>query len=99
MVVTTKKLVVLEPVGEVKAPAKEQALSPRLEALEGKVIGILDDGFPDRLLRPLEQLLRERFEGVRTLFWMKPSLSAPAPSAMLDEIAQKCDAVVVGLCA
>ena len=87
--------VVLDPTGE-RSPAARSRL-PRLAALEGRTIGLLDiskargDVFLDRV----EALLRER--GAATLRFRKPTFTKPAPIDLRQEIATRCDAVVEAL--
>ena len=87
--------IVLDPTGE-RSPAARERL-PRLDALDGRTIGLLDiskargDVFLDRV----ESLLRAR--GARTLRFRKPTFTKPAPIDLRQEIATRCDAVVEAL--
>jgi len=86
---------VLDPTHE-HAPAQRERL-PRLEALQGRRVGLLDiskargDVFLDRL----EQRLRER--GAEVARYRKPTFTKPAPPDLRQEIAVHCDAVVEAL--
>lgn len=95
--IATKKMVVLNPVGETKVPLEGKGLAPRVSDLSNKVIGFLDDGFADELLKRFEELIREGYPA-KTIYWRKPELTAPSPMTLLDEVAEKCDAAVVGIC-
>jgi hypothetical protein len=87
--------VVLDPTGE-RSEARRARL-PRLAALAGRRIGLLDiskargDVFLDRI----EALLRER--GAEVLRYRKPTFTKPAPIDQRQEIATRCDAVVEAL--
>jgi hypothetical protein len=87
--------VVLDPTGE-RSPATRARL-PRLDALEGRTVGLLDiskargDVFLDRV----ESLLGAR--GATVLRFRKPTFTKPAPIDLRQEIATRCDAVVEAL--
>lgn len=69
----------------------------RLDALEGKVVGLLDISKPrgDRFLDRLEQRLTER--GATIKRFSKPTFTKPAPVDLRHEIATSCDAVIEAL--
>ena len=85
----------LDPTDE--AVPEELPLAPRLDAVEGKTLGLLDiskargDVFLDRL----EDLLRER--GAKVLRFRKPTFSRPAPIDLRQELLEKCDGVIEAL--
>ena len=84
---------VLEPT---VAPEPAMAhLAPALRSLAGARIGLLDNGKVNvaRFLDHVEELLRTRHGIAEVLRRRKPNMSAPAPAAMLAELAA-CDAVV-----
>jgi hypothetical protein len=87
--------VVLDPTGE-RDPVTRQ-LSPRLESLEGKTVGLLDitkargDVFLDRL----EEVLAAR--GLTVARYAKPTFTKPAPIDLRHEIAMNCDVVIEAL--
>lgn len=71
--------------------------APRLAALEGATIGLLDINKPkgEQFLDRLEALLRER--GVADVVRLrKPTFTRPAPADVLSE-ADRCGAVVEAL--
>ncbi len=84
-----------------RAPAhlKDRPLVPALDSLEGKVIGILDNGQANStpMFRELVALLQERIHPAEILFRTKPTHMQGAPKAMLDELLARCDAIVTGL--
>ena len=67
--------------------------------LEGKVIGILDNGKSksDLLLRGLQDLLRTEAGVVKFVMLRKPSAYRPAPDDQLDDLARRADAVITGI--
>ena len=87
--------IVLDPTGERSAAAR--ARLPRLDALAGRRIGLLDiakargDVFLDRV----EARLRER--GAEVERFRKPTFTKPAPLDLRQQIATRCDAVVEAL--
>jgi hypothetical protein len=72
-------------------------LSPRIPALDGSTIALLDISKPrgEVFLDRLEQLFSER--GAQVLRYRKPTYTKPAPVALRQEIAVRSDAVVVAL--
>lgn len=87
--------VLLDPTDE-RSPAIRER-TPRLDALDGKTIGLLDiskargDVFLDRLE---EGLVRR---GASVERYKKPTFTKPAPVDLRHEIAVKCDAAVEAL--
>jgi hypothetical protein len=83
-------------------PTSERSLAlrprlPRLPALEGATVGLLDISKPrgDVFLDRLEARLRER--GARVIRYRKPTFTKPAPLDLRQEIAVQCGAVVEAL--
>ena len=89
---------VLSPVSFVRSETREGKLAKRLDTLNGKVIGLIDDGLvgTEYYMRGVEQALRAEFPELTTHYWPKPILSRPSPSQLIAEAAERCDAVVVG---
>jgi hypothetical protein len=85
----------LDPTSE-RQPAVRQR-SPRLPALEGATVALLDISKPrgDVFLDRLEELLAGR--GVEVLRFRKPTFTKPAPVDLRHEISVRCDAVVEAL--
>jgi hypothetical protein len=78
---------------------KERPLVPGLETLEGKVIGIIDNGQANStdMFRELAVLLQERFHTREVLFRTKPTHMQGAPKSIMEEVLSRCDAVITGL--
>ncbi len=78
---------------------KERSLVPGLDSLEGKVIGIIDNGQSNStdMFKELAKLLQERLPVKEGLFKTKPSHMQGAPKPIMEEMLSRCDAVVTGL--
>jgi len=78
---------------------KERSLVPGLDSLEGKVIGIIDNGQSNStdMFKELAKLLQERLHVKEVLFKTKPSHMQGAPKPIMEEMLSRCDAVVTGL--
>ena len=87
--------VLLDPTNEKSAARRERL--PRLDALAGKTVGLLDISKPrgDLFLDRLEEKLRG--EGAEVLRFRKPTFTKPAPVDLRQEIATRCDAVIEAL--
>ena len=87
----------LDPRGSVKP--EERPLVPGLDSLEAKVIGIIDNGQSNStsMFHELAQLIKERLGVADVLFKTKPTHMQGAPKPMMDEILNRCDAVITGL--
>jgi hypothetical protein len=91
------KLEVLDPSGG--PVSTKTGLSPRLDSLAGKKIGVIWNGRPagNQILYQVMKTLKEK-DGVReTIFREKPFLGNIAPEELLQEMASQCDAVISGV--
>ena len=72
---------------------------PELDSLEGKVIGIIDNGQANSttMFQELAKLVREKFNTKEVIFRTKPTHMQGAPKPIMEEIANRCDAVITGL--
>ena len=79
--------------------ASEKFLAPRLDDLNGKVMGLLDisKNGSDIFLDRVEELMREHFDLVDIVRVTKPTFGRPAPQDLITELADQCDFVVEGL--
>jgi hypothetical protein len=87
---------VLDPTAEVAAATA--GIPARLAALQGRTIGLLDNGKirVRELLDEMEERLRTQ-HGVRhVLRFKKPDASRPAPAALIADMRQ-CDAVIAAV--
>jgi hypothetical protein len=78
---------------------KDRPLVPGLDTLEGKIIGIIDNGQANSttMFQELAQLLGETFHTKEVLFKTKPTHMQGAPKPIMEEILNRCDAVITGL--
>jgi hypothetical protein len=78
---------------------KERPLVPGLDTLEGKVIGIIDNGQANStdMFKELAILLRDRFHTREVVFRTKPTHMQGAPKPIMEELLDRCDAVITGL--
>lgn len=78
---------------------KDRKPMPGLDTLEGKVIGIIDNGQANStaMFKELALLLRERCNPSDILFRTKPTHMQGAPDPIMDELSRRCDAVITGL--
>lgn len=78
---------------------KDRPLVRGLESLDGKVIGIIDNGQANSttMFQELAQLLQERFHAREVVFKTKPTHMQGAPNTIMEEITSRCDAVITGL--
>jgi hypothetical protein len=70
-----------------------------LDTLEGKIIGIIDNGQANStdMFKELSRLLQDRLHTREVLFKTKPTHMQGAPKAIMEEVIARCDAVITGL--
>jgi hypothetical protein len=87
---------VLDPTDETSP--LEKKLASAVPDLQGKVIGFLDISKPkgDIFLTRLEELLTEQYR-VKAVHRRKPTYTAPAPPALREELASRCDVIIEAL--
>jgi hypothetical protein len=80
-------------------PAPTLAPAPALSTLDGRRIGLLDNNKTnaDKFLTMVGEILLRDFGVAAVRMVAKEALSKPAPAAVLDELQQASDAVVVGI--
>jgi hypothetical protein len=78
---------------------KDRPLVPGLDTLEERVIGIIDNGQANStaMFQELAQLIGEKFHTKEVLFKTKPTHMQGAPKPIMEEILNRCDAVITGL--
>jgi len=91
----TEPFVVLDPTLEVEVAKVERA--PRVA--EVKRIGLLDNGKPnsEKVLQMVAAKVAEAYPGVQVTYYRKPGAYRPAPSALLDQVAEENDVALVGI--
>ena len=72
---------------------------PRLRDLRGKRVGIIDDSKRNarELLEEIYNVLNAEFGFAGLRYHRKPSASRPVESAVLEELREQCDLVIVGI--
>ena len=77
----------------------EFAPAPRLDSLEDKRLGLIDDAKDGarELLEEIADVLQERYGVTNVVYHRKPSASKPADPEVIRNIAEECDYVVVAI--
>ena len=78
---------------------KERPPVPVLDTLEGKIVGIIDNGQANSttMFQELAKLLQEKYRPAEVLLKTKPTHMQGAPKPTMEEFATRCDAVITGL--
>ena len=78
---------------------KDRPLAPALETLDGKTVGIIDNGQANSttMFQELAKLVQEKFHAKEVIFKTKPTHMQGAPKPIMQEILNRCDAVITGL--
>jgi hypothetical protein len=89
--------VMLKPRPTAQGPAL--VLAPRLGTLKGTSIGTLWNNRPhgDEFLQQLGGELRARYEISEVVHRKKTFINSRAPMDVLEELKERCDAVIVGI--
>jgi hypothetical protein len=91
------KLVLVSPVNE--ATVAESSMAPRLSSLRGKRVGLLDNSKlkAGEMLDAVAAILNAEYGFADIVRQRKPSASKPATPEAIEELANTCDLVVVGV--
>lgn len=91
------KLQFLDPRAAVNT--KSRPLVPGLDTLEGKVIGIIDNGQSNStaMFQELAKLIQAKYATKEVIFKTKPSHMQGAPKPIMEDFVSRCDAVITGL--
>lgn len=78
---------------------KNRPLVPGLDTLEGKVIGIIDNGQSNStaMFQELAKLIQAKYATKEVIFKTKPSHMQGAPKPIMEDFTSRCDAVITGL--
>ena len=92
--VSTQSTTVLHPGAE--DAARKFGLAPRLGALKGMTVGVIDNHKRnvDVYVAELGRVLQEEYGVAKVVTYRKASQSIPTPAAVLDSLAAECDAIV-----
>jgi hypothetical protein len=85
------------PMAEGETPRR--ALAPRPRSLDGKVLGVLDNGKwnAGKLLSLVVEALGKEQRFTEVIRVRKPAFSAPAPGELLDDLGRRCDVAVTAI--
>ena len=80
-------------------PSRQHPLAPRLETLQGTVLGILDNSKTnaDRYLRLVAEELQELYGVAEYKLVTKDNLGAPAREEHLEAVTRDVDFVITGI--
>jgi hypothetical protein len=94
---TWSQITLLDPTSDPVATG--DALSPRLDTLSGKTLGVIWNGrLPgDLILKRMIEILKERHDIKEVVFRGKPYIGNVAPDEIFAEMSARCDAVVTGV--
>lgn len=92
-----QKLILVSPLNEPEMA--ESICAPRLAGLRGKRVGLLDNSKSNanKLLDAMAAILDTQYDFAEIVHYRKPSASKPVAPAVIDEIVQTCDFVIVGV--
>jgi hypothetical protein len=92
-------MIILSPEGRSRPSAEQVAQAHALVDLNGKVLGVLDNGKPqgDLLAARFEELLRERYDIARVVRRTKISAQQSAPRQHIADLAAEADFIINGL--
>ena len=93
---TDGKITVLNPLGT-PPPIETKQMAPRLDTLDGKTIYLINTGFPNsgRLLEEIGNWFKANYP--KTNMVMARGGMSNIPKNVMDEIAAKADAVILGV--
>ena len=90
---------VLDPSGDMlpDRAIPQHKLAPPVQSLNGKTLGFLSNMWPSvgPIFRRLQEIAGQRYQLAGAVTKERALTSAPAPKAMLDELATRTDAVIV----
>ncbi|MBI2358573.1 MAG: hypothetical protein HYV04_06650 [Deltaproteobacteria bacterium] len=75
------------------------SLAPGLDTLHGKTVGVLSNQKvnADEVLEALVAAIQQRYKVARTIKRVKQIQSQPAPSDVMNDLVNSCDAVIHGV--
>lgn len=89
---------ILDPTGDASL-ATDITLAPRLTSLEGKTLGLLDNGKPNGavLLREIGNHLKQEYKLRDVLMFTKSYFGTPVEQTQTEEILATCDFAVAAI--
>jgi hypothetical protein len=78
---------------------EDRPLTAGLDSLQGKVVGIIDNGQSNStaMFQELAKLIQQKYGTAEVLFKTKPSHMQGASPSVVEEFVSRCDAVITGL--
>ena len=97
MAVANRTIQILDPTAE-DVP-EELGLSPKVQDLRGKVVGLLENRkyHADSFLQELQEVLVQDYGAKKVVYATKFSYSAPCAEETLNSLSTECDVVVHGV--
>jgi len=88
----------IDPIGK-SAEAPSKLSLRKFSGLDGKTIGLLDNGKPnaDRVLDAIAELLQERYQVKEVVRRHKGNVSLPAPATIMEDLIEKSDVIIAGV--
>ena len=78
---------------------QKHSLAARLASLQGTTIGLIDNHKKnaDLYLEEVSRLLKSEYGVKEIVHYRKDSQSMPTPTAVMDDLAKRCDAIIHGI--
>ena len=95
MVRLAEKLITLDPRDEARQSG--ESMAARTGGLDGKVLGLLSNNKPnsEMLLGMVAELIKDSYELKSVVEANKGTHRIPAPAEIIDDLAERCDVVIV----
>ena len=78
-------------------PPPKGRLAPRIDTLDGKVVGYIHGYGGDRIPRRIDELLSSRFRIASRLWYKKEYVGEPVGRHVQDQFLAQCDVIVTTL--
>ena len=96
--VKVRSMQLVDPTGE-DMDSGEFHLTRRPQDLRGKTLGLLENSKAnsDKVLKELGRILDQEFEFREVLYFSKHNASLPTKPEVINEILERCDALLIGV--
>jgi hypothetical protein len=78
-------------------PSAKGKLAPRIDTLDGKVVGYIHGYGGDRIPKRIDELLSARFKIASRLWYKKEYIGEPVSRQVQDQFVSQCDVIVTTL--
>jgi len=78
-------------------PAAKGRLAPRIDTLDGKIVGYIYGYGGDRIPKRVDALLSERFNIAGRLWYQKEYIGEPTKRTVQDQFVAECDVIITTL--